>query len=807
MSALGRRRRALVASAVLALGCPGAKTPKGGSELAKPKPGVEVHAASGRPRLVVVRRDGDPSAAIAVEIRAPEGDELRLSVVAALIGARLEAASFTGVEVVAGARYARVRALVPQLGVAVASQLDAALSAPVGRDEPAVAAVRRALDGYASRPVVDAALARASRCLDRPMRPLSFQRPDDPVAFAEAARGALVRADTVNVGAVGEGATDAFVQAFRAQPALAGSVSIVSPAVAPPPTAVSLAVGHEGGFVVVEGGPRAALPGALPQLADAEGPLASRLRASDDFRLRGVAGAAWADGACVVVEVEPSPAARKVLSDPERLAARTAVALEVARQEIELALEARRSIDDAEAAKSAIGSGGDPREAADRAAFWAWPAGPVAPLTSTATLAVPAASIAKGPTFDAEAALAALGPKFAWSVQKAKLAWTKSEIDLKARLEAGQGELWVTLGSPCGVAHEGVPDAGVASTAMRALVAAHLEHVELSKDGVVVEPWAATTGVGLVAHASARPGEPPAGLAHRVGDVVGRLFLASFPQASHLAGARAEGLSTLSTAFVSGELVRNAVRLSSPLHPSWLEPSGTLESVAKVGLESVDLRLGTLRSGSLRLSVLANGDEAQSEIVARAAERWVPRRPGEARTCPTFDPGSPPKGGLHPITVKTGTGIALALPVEESSREAATTLAAVLDGPGGRLAGELGGGLATRWEARVVRGAARHALIVVVLAPDPNVDAVVTRVRALLNRLRSGGLEAVDLARADRERASVRVARRLDPRARVVDLFAAEAPATPVDLAQLRGAAAKLLDEDKTQLVVARLAK
>lgn len=805
MPPLSRRRRALIASAFLALGCPSAKAPKGTHELPKPPPGVEVHAASGRPRLVVVRRDGDPSGAVAVELRSGEGDDLRLALVSALIGARLEAASFGGLEIASGARVARVRALVPQLGATTANQLDAALSAPVQKDEPAMGAVRRALDAFAARPVSEPAIARMARCLERPTRPASFKRPDDVVTFTETARLALVHSDTVNVGAVGAGNTDPFAQAWRALPAFTGSV-VRPPEPVTSASAVTLSVAHEGGVVVVEGGPRAALPAALPLLGDLDGPLASRLRAADDFRLRSVSGVAHPDGACVVVEVEPSSAARAVLKDPERLASRTAVALEVARQEIELALESKKASDDGEAAKIAIGSGGDPREAADRAAFWAWPVAPVMALSSSATLTVPASLVAKGPSLDAEAALAALGPKFGQAVQKARLAWTKNEIELKTHVEAGQGELWVALGSPCAVAHEGTQDAGTAAIAMRALASAHVDHLS---DSVTVEPWSATTGVGLVAHASPRAGESSAALAHRVGDAVGRLFLATFPEAEHLAGARAEGLDLLTVPFTSGELVRTAVKLSSPLHPSWLEPQGTLEAVAKVGLEQVDLRLSTLRSGTLRLSVLANVDEAQTDAVARAAERWVPRRPGEARTCPTPDPGAPPKGGLHPITVKSGTGIALSLPVEESQREVASTLAALLDGANGRLAAELGAGLATRWEARLVRGAARHALVIVALAPDPNVDAVVTRVRALLASLRGGAIEAADLARADRDRIAARTARRLDPRARVVDLFSADLLATPpaVELAQLRAGAAKLLDEDKTQLVVARLAK
>jgi hypothetical protein len=255
--------------------------------------------------------------------------------------------------------------------------------------------------------------------------------------------------------------------------------------------------------------------------------------------------------------------------------------------------------------------------------------------------------------------------------------------------------------------------------------------------------------------------------------------------------------------------VRSALRATNALHPSWLDPAGTVDGVAKIGGEAAELRLATLRTGPLRLAVLANAEDPQSDATARAAERWVPRRPGESRACPVVDSGIAPKGAIHPLTVKSGTGVALAYPVDESQRDVAAHLALVLDGNGGRLADVLGGGIATKWEARLVRGVGRHALVILALAPDGNVDAVVSRLRLLFDKMRGGAIETNDLARADRERDAARVARRLDPRARVVDLFAGEllmAP-PPIDLTQLRAAAGKLLDEDRAQLVVARLPK
>lgn len=801
MPALPGRHHALsVALLLSALGCgPGAKaTHTNAPEWRAPfVPGVEVHAASGRPRLVVVRRDGDPSAAIAVELRG--NDPLRLAVVSAIVGARLEKAGFGGVQVIAGTTLARVRALAPQIGAPLAAQLDAVLTRPVAGDDAALVAARHAIDAFAARPVDDPALARATRCLDRPVRPVTFTPPaiDEVPALAESLRAAQIRADAVAVAAVASTGGDAFAQAWRALPVMAGSTNPFVPEAPTGSSSVTSALTHEGGILVVEGGPRSALPSALATLSRDDGPLALRLRAADDFRARGVSGASRPEGACVVVEVEPAQKSKE--TNPERVAMRTAVALEVARQEIELALDAARSIDDGDASRAAIGSGGDPREAADRAAFWGWPLAETSKaLVATSTLALPAAAIAKGPQVDVDAALASIGPKFSAAVARAKLAWTRPEIELRGHVEAGQGELWAALASTCSVAHEAVPDAGVAAVAMRALVA-HAGEI----DGVTLEPWSAAAGVGLVAHAAPRPKESPRDLARRVGDVLGRVFLAGFPSSEAVARARGDALSILGSNAAPSELVRTALHAASPARPSWLEPLGLFDSVAKVGELAIDLRLATLRASPVRLAILANEADAQIDAVAHAVERWAPRRPGEARACPVIDAGAVAKGAVHPLVVKTGTGVALSMPIEESQREAATTLAAVLDGPSGRLGAEVAG-IATSWEARVVRGVGRSALVIVVLAPDSNVDTVVAKVRALLERLRGGGVEAADLARAEKERDRARMLRHLDPRARVVDLFASDATVA-VDLAQVRAVAAKVLEEDRTQLVVARL--
>jgi len=804
---------AVIATIALAIGCgggagaKGTPVPKGGSAT-----GLELHDVGGRPRLVVVRRDGDPSAGVAIEVRV-DGDDgaARAAALGAMIGSRLERAGFSSVDVIAAGRIARVRALVPQLGAQIASQIDQALVAPVAAADSK--SIERALDSVAARPVDDAALARATRCLDRPTRSLSFKPigAESIVASAEGWRASAIAASSVVIGVVGTGTSvDSFANAWRALAPLPKSEPRKPTApLASIPSSIALTMrSTEGAVLVVDGLPRSAVPGALASLSDPAGALALRLRAADDFRARSIGGAARPEGGCIVVEVEPGAPHTSKDWSTDRVTMRAAVALEVARQEIDLAIEAARSIDDSEAARTAISSGGDPREAADRAAWWGWP---IENASSTAayasTLLVPAAIVAKTPSADVEAGTAAAQSKFEAALQRAKIAWARTEIELRPRVEAGQGELWAALGTPCGVANEGPSDAGLARLAVHALVASSTGRV--TTDGVAIEPWGASIGVGVVAHAAARPGESAKALAHRIGDAAGRVFLASFPTADSIATARGEALAAAGPGAPPGDLVHAALRATMPDHPSWLEPIGTLDAIAKVGLESADLRLSTLRNAPLRIAVIANVQSDQVETASRAAERWVPRRPGESRICALVDPGPIPKGNVRALNVHGGTGVAIALPVEDSLREAAANLATVLAGTNGRLALEVASsGLVTSYDARFVRGIGRSALVIVVLAPDPNVDAVVAKMRTMLEKLRNGGLVAEDLARAEKERAAAMAKRHLEPRARVVDLFTGEiaAPSSP-ELAALRSAATKLFDEDRTQLVVAHLGK
>lgn len=817
-------RGALATVALLAAACGGrAPRPNGDGAGARPA-SVQVHEAGGRPRLVVVRREGDPRAGLAIELRVPaayDDAQVRAAALGAWLGARLEGAGLGSIEVLAGAHVARVRGLLPQTSAALADALDAALRAPIRDGDPSLPAVASALDALLARPVADPALARAERCLDRPTRPAKFTRPprEKLAALVEGFRVAALRADGVVLGVV---AADAGLEAFGQR--WSAIEPWAAPSDAPPMIAPSsgddVSVGHggEGGVLVLDGRARGAIPAVAAALSERGGALSSRLEAAYDWRLRGVAGVSWPEGGCLVVEVEPGPSSSRRGArvgegkewNLERFTSHAAYALEVARQESELALEALR-VDDAEAARLAIGRGGDPREAADRAAWWGFAApssaaSPPPARGAASVLSLPLPALAKGPAIDLEAVLTAARVRFVAALDRARLAWARDELETRSKVEAGQGELWVALGSPCGVAWETTLDAGLARVAIQSLGAAVAPRVAAA--GGEIEPWGSTLGVGLVAHAPARAGESSKALARRVGDLLGRAFLTGFPAHEQVAVIRAESIAALAEGSPPAPLLRPALLALAPDRPSWLDALGALEPVAKIGAEAVELRLSTLRGGPLRLAVLANADAEQVDAASRAAERWVPRLPGETRACPSAELPAAPKAALHVVRVAAGTGIALAFPVADEDRDAASTLAAALDGEGGRLARDLGPqGLATSYEARLVRGLGRSALVIVVLAPNGNLDAVAAAVRSSVERLRSAGPDDAERARAEGRRAQAALGRRLDPRARVVDLFVGDEPKGAVEPAKLRAAAARVLSEDHLQLVVARLAK
>jgi hypothetical protein len=417
-------------------------------------------------------------------------------------------------------------------------------------------------------------------------------------------------------------------------------------------------------------------------------------------------------------------------------------------------------------------------------------------------LGVPAAAAMPRDT-PAAATDPAADARFAAELARAAAAGQGAERRLAA--ERGQGELWMLLASPCGVAEEGALDAGFGALATLGAL-----ETRRRPDGVVLEPWITSDGLGVIAHASFRDErETAADLARRVGDAAARAFTATAPHPEAVAAARASILEHLERASGPQGAASAALAAAiSPDHPSWLDPFGLWSKVAGAGVEGVRLRAHALASGPLRLAVLANADPAQAAAAADAVDRWLTPAPGP-RTCHAGT-ASLPRAGHHDARLPEGAPLAqglVAVPIPApgtAGRELAEMTAVALDGPGGLLEAALANAGATA-AARVAGGARAPALIVDVRAPTDGLAAAVAEVKALLLRLATTATEA-DLSRAyalwnQRDHDG-----RADPRRRLVDLWSGKRPITIVKpgLAVWRTALAVLLREPAMAVVEAR---
>jgi hypothetical protein len=229
----------------------------------------------------------------------------------------------------------------------------------------------------------------------------------------------------------------------------------------------------------------------------------------------------------------------------------------------------------------------------------------------------------------------------------------------------------------------------------------------------------------------------------------------------------------------------------------------------------VAVRAAAIRSGPLRLAVVANVDAPQADAATRAVDRWIARRAGETRSCPPVAAPATPRSGTYSVSVPAGavSEVLIGVPIPPSdaaARVAATWIAAALDGDDGLLAHALGGNsasggpLARTWSATVLGAPQASVLVIRLAGPDPAIDPAVAQVRALLDRLRQGAVRDDDRARAAAALARGALAGSLDPRARVVDLWRGASPAPLPSIDDLRAFAAATLRDESLIIVAAR---
>ena len=202
---------------------------------------------------------------------------------------------------------------------------------------------------------------------------------------------------------------------------------------------------------------------------------------------------------------------------------------------------------------------------------------------------------------------------------------------------------------------------------------------------------------------------------------------------------------------------------------------GTTFGLASASDDAIAMRASSLRTGPLRVAVVANVDAAQAEAAVRAVDRWVARHPGDARNCPAVIALPPVHPGTYSVASPAGAPSEALLavpfgPADDAARAAAQWTAAALDGPDGLLAHALGpatGGapqapLAQTWSAGIVGWPRSPAMVVRLTAEDALLDPAVAQTRALLDRLRQGALREEDRSAcrvAPCTRYSLRIAR------------------------------------------------
>lgn len=807
----------------------------------------DVRLAKDRPPVVLVARDGDPSGAVAIAVttsglEAADDDPEAAVALAGMVEARLVARGLAPTVVPSWSGF-RAAVLLTSLDAAPAATdvIREALTAQV--DDKDVIAARKKLGALASRPLKDASLARWARCVGSPHAlPARAAKSGEDLAVPRLERW---RAAAHGLGRV------AF--AVAAPSAMAESVASAVArgpawkAGAPPPTsptpaeAMSVDVyenaSEMSGATVVHAtldvGTGSDAVTTAEALGDPHGPLASRLAALDlPFRLREVVGAAEPRGGCVGIVLEAPTSGASGPAASRDLATRVAdaVALVHVEAQVHLAEGAAASPDGSGGAAAIDGRtlarrAGDAREAAQRAAWWAladaWLPQPAATPPKSATPIAMRGSIAlgiplrRGGAPSAEGAVEPSREVLAAAVQRATSSWQKPAAEGRARVEPGQGETWVLFASPCGTESESDADAGL--TALFAVAAAEMAR---SSPEARVEPWIVPDGAGLLVHGPALAGETASAQARRLADVVARSFASDPIALPALSRARAELLRH--DARSDGAALGVLASAIAPGHASWFVPSGRDDTLARSADAAVLARAQALRAGPLRVAVLANVDVAQGEAALRAADRWIDRRGETTRACRGATAAAPARPGTYALEPRGGAGpeAYLAFPFaagDDKARAAATLVAAALDGDGGLLEKALGGtsaptGLARSVEAHVVGWPRSPALVVRIVSTQASLDNAVMQARALVDRVKKGGLTASDHERATLAASRAALEAALDPRARIVATWRGEPiPTAAQPLARgaagiddVRAFTAKYLAEETMIVVAAR---
>lgn len=728
---------------------------------------ISVREFSDRPKLTLVERLGDPNPALALAFAHDLGSEASVAL-SILFEERLKQRGYPTVERQAHALGFQLATLVsgPEDAARFVLAARAALDASVSQRDTALPRIQKELELLPDARATGVGASQAGRCSGELMRLPEATKIDvttkDGLRLLEGWRGALVDRSHVGVAALGpQPVLDRVLSTHERAPSWSDgdpvddpwperdATSIATEAHTRPTVTVALRIADASQAIQAAtelGNPHSRLKEQLGALL----PAWSLSRSIATARVR---------GACLRLDIDLHEGAPSKLEEVARVAF-------LAQREAERALASAKS--DSFVLDQRILMAADPRRAA---ALGAWravtsrqPTGPVRRAVHVRTR----------PNLSSKAAkrLEGLLTQYRKGVAR--------DLQRAVRVEPGQGEVWMLLGSRCGTLNETAATAGHSALLMQALA----QHAN-SNEGVTIEPWVAPHAVGLLAHAP-RLGvdETPEQHAARVGRALAEAISLTPVTFEDTAIAREQLLNRIGpeprTAWWQ------AVTALSPEHPSWLAPGGTFETISEATRTNLEQRRQMLLGEPLRAVVIATRDEPQGNAALNELAHWLAPMRGAALECTRAAPAEAQLGQIEVQSAATETEafVAVRTPADATAARATQYL---LNRKGGWLDQALAvPGMVTHAEAHWLGGPANHALIVEVRALDEKTPQAVAQVRALLERLAQGASSAHDVSLAQKRLDAEATLTRLNPRGRLVALWGMPETDATLTLQRLR---------------------
>lgn len=471
----------------------------------------------------------------------------------------------------------------------------------------------------------------------------------------------------------------------------------------------------------------------------------------EQARLRRVVGVTHQGGSCVLASAEGNES-----QNPEQEAALVAATLQ---QEI---------FGSSQKIEKRISAPEDPREAAVAGAWRL-----LAPKTENARGEIRWRVALGIASTEGEAAQ---GKKFqaAWEALQQNFSSSAGVLESKVSQEKGQGRVWMLLASSCPVSE--VPgEHGI--TALSLL--ASLKRASLA-EGITLEPWLNPGGAGVLAMTSPRSGETPVMTSQRLADTVGRVWLGAPPSAGSIQEARGVLLGRLGE---SPSFPPELWSVLAPDFPGRLWVGGSTDGVARPGVKAVQQRWKRLVTGPLRVAMLVDQGLPQSDAALLALKRWIPPsvQPKECISAPLGPLGA---GGA---LLNNSRQAFLVFRVNASGRAVGSlaVTALLLDAPGKLLSKALegSGAFAT---SRVVGQGAESGFVIELQGPHETLEGAIERVRAVFERLPELAKGVLWEQARDRWE-QLEQQRMLEPRERLSDVWnGATRPAIPEEASWLR---------------------